>query len=287
MCPYYQICSITDELWNPKCDRHTLEHPFFSLSKKKDMKPRNYRSPDNKIEISVTPSEYGLPTIWDRDLLIYVATLIRRAMYQGTMGSDNQPILIESWNFLQKTTRGDGQRQYKSLFDMLQRLYSCLIKTNIETNGTTYTQEFHLLDHYKVTSMSKSGNASVIEIKVCDWLYGAIYNAKQEMLSINRDYFSLGGIERRLYELARKHCGQQPYWKVAIETLWRKSGSQSPLKRFRYEVMRKQADLGTLPDYRVQLVPEKDQIIFYSRNFKAPVKSVIDAHGLSVDRPVY
>ena len=55
-----------------------------------------------------------------------------------------------------------------------------------------------------------------------------------EVLTLHRDYFRLRKpIERRVYELARKHCGQQDEWRVRVETLLKKSGSQSPEKRFR------------------------------------------------------
>ena len=98
------------------------------------------------------------------------------------------------------------------------------------------------------------------------------------MLSINRDYFKLtGGIERRLYELARKHCGRQPYWKVGVETLWEKSGSQGELKKFRHSIFKGQVDLGTLPDYRVVLKPELDQVWFFSRHHNEPVTAIMDA----------
>jgi plasmid replication initiation protein len=43
---------------------------------------------------------------------------------------------------------------------------------------------------------------------IADRLYNAIL--AREVLTLNRDYFRLdGGLERRIYELARKHCGRQ------------------------------------------------------------------------------
>src|SRR5215467_2469888 len=41
-----------------------------------------------------------------------------------------------------------------------------------------------------------------------------------------------GGIERRLYELCRKHCGAQPTWSIGLELLYKKSGSREPLRNF-------------------------------------------------------
>ena len=47
-----------------------------------------------------------------------------------------------------------------------------------------------------------------LEIKLSDWFFNAVL--ADELLSINRDYFRLRKpLERRLYELARKHCGEQ------------------------------------------------------------------------------
>lgn len=279
---------IYDDLWYPKCDRHTMEHPFFSLSKKKDVRPRFYQSPNGQVHVVVTPSILGLPTIWDKDLLIYVATLIRGAMNKGRLGPENRPIPISSHNFLTATGKGDGMQQYHGLISTLDRLKSCMVKTSIQTNSVIFTESFSLLDNYKVAACTKSGKISVLEIKVCDWLYGAIWNDKSEMLSVHKDYFKLnGGIERRLYELSRKHCGRQPFWKVNIKTLWEKSGSTATLKKFRHMLFKGQADLGTLPEYRVELLPEKDQVIFYSVNFKRPLLALMRSHLLPVDSTVY
>ncbi|MDA8416576.1 MAG: replication initiator protein A [Betaproteobacteria bacterium] len=265
--------------WNPKGERHTMEHPFFSLSKNKDTKPRQYESPDGKAQLTVMPSGYGMPTIWDKDLLIYTATLIREAMNRGSLGSENKAIRIDTANFMEATVKGDGTQQRKGLMATLDRLKGCTVKTSIETDGTSYTKAFSLFDSYEIAVKTKTGKVAALDIKVCDWLYGAIWNAEQEMLSISRDYFRLeGGIERRLYELARKHCGNQPFWKVGVETLWIKSGSTAALKEFRRKIFKGQVDLGTLPDYRVQLKPEIDQVWFFSKHYKEPIQAVLGAN---------
>jgi plasmid replication initiation protein len=284
--PYPNLSLFVSDFfsWNPKGDRHTMEHPFFSLSKRKDTKPRHYQSPDGKAEVTVMPTAYGMPTIWDKDLLLDAATLIREAMNRGDMGEENRPIRIETWNYLEATVKGDGAQQYKGMLATLKRLKGCTIETTIETDGTNYIEGFSLLDSYKIAVKTATGKVAALEIKLCDWMYGAIWNASQEMLSISRDYFKLeGGIERRLYELARKHCGTQPYWKVGVATLWEKSGSQSPLKEFRRKVFKGQVDLGTLPGYRVELLVETDQVVFYSKQYRKPVKAVLDAHLLPTD----
>ena len=85
-----------------------------------------------------------------------------------------------------------------------------------------------------------------VEIKLSDWVFNAIRS--QEVLTLNRDYFRLGKpLERRIYELARKHCGRQSAWQISLETLLKKSGSQSSLKLFR-QMVKNIARHDHLPD---------------------------------------
>lgn len=51
---------------------------------------------------------------------------------------------------------------------------------------------------------------------------------------LHRGYFRLRKpLERRIYEIARKHCGKQREWKISLEKLQLKCGSCSTLKEFR------------------------------------------------------
>jgi plasmid replication initiation protein len=64
-----------------------------------------------------------------------------------------------------------------------------------------------------------------LEITLSEWLYNSVIG--EEVLSINHDYFRLRKpIERRIYEIARKHCGKQKRWHIGIENLHKKVGSQ-------------------------------------------------------------
>ena len=88
------------------------------------------------------------------------------------------------------------------------------------------------------------------------------------MLSLHPDYFRLGKpLERRVYELARKHCGRQATWSISLETLLKKSGSQGSAKRFRQHV-KHIAEHDHLPDYRLIFNEGSDLITFYNRDGK-------------------
>ena len=105
-----------------------------------------------------------------------------------------------------------------------------------------------------------------VEVTLSKWLFNAVQ--AHEVLTINSDYFRLRRpIERRLYELARKHCGDQARFVIGLELLQEKCGSRSSLKEFRRS-LRELIREDTLPDYRMLLDDEKDQVMFYTRDTK-------------------
>ena len=56
--------------WAVKDDMASMEHPMFSLSKKKDFAIRRYEH--HGASVVIEPSrEHGMPTIWDKDILIF------------------------------------------------------------------------------------------------------------------------------------------------------------------------------------------------------------------------
>ena len=100
------------------------------------------------------------------------------------------------------------------------------------------------------------------------------------MLTLHRDYFRLdGGIERRLYELCREHCGYQPTWTIGLDLLYKKSGSTSTQRLFR-SAIKKLAKSNHLPDYRLRFDTEEDQLIVYLRSHKGGLREFKDVLGL-------
>ncbi|CRB50028.1 Replication initiator protein A [Salmonella enterica subsp. enterica serovar Typhi] len=67
------------------------------------------------------------------------------------------------------------------------------------------------------------------------WLMRAIET--DQVVTISHDYFRLRRpLERRLYEIARKHCGSSPKWQIGLANLQNKTGSNAPIKRFRHNL---------------------------------------------------
>jgi len=61
-----------------------MERAFFSLAKRKHLKPIEYVSPNGEVFVNVFPNaEFGMATIWDADIPI----LDRQTGHGGTFGA--------------------------------------------------------------------------------------------------------------------------------------------------------------------------------------------------------
>lgn len=256
---------------SPKGDMAGMEHPMFSLAKQPDMDIRRYEHNGNSIEIQ--PSRIGLPTIWDKDILIYCISQLMEGINRGRQPS--QTIKITAHDLLVSTNRATGGTDYKRLELAFTRLRSSQIVTDIETNGVRQTQGFGFIDAWGIVEKSKTDNRMVsVSIKLSDWLYNAVLGT--EVLTVSRDYFRLrGGLERRLYELARKHCGNQSRWAIGIRLLHKKSGAKSPIKTLRLQ-LKKIAKSDVLPDYRMTYDATIDRVTFYNRKGNKAAKVKFD-----------
>jgi plasmid replication initiation protein len=262
------IADIADSVL--KSDRHSMEHPMFSLSKKPDHRVRHYEH--NGTHVIVKPGSDGIATIWDKDVLLYCISKLVAALNDERQDV-SRVVRLTAYDLLVNTNRTTGGRSYEELRAAFERLRGTSIVTDITTNGIRQRRGFGLIDNWEIVEKASNGRMLAVEITLNQWLYNAV--VAREILTLNRDYFRLsGGLERRVYELARKHCGQQPKWVVSLELLHKKSGSIGPLKRFR-EMVKKIAASDLLPDYRAKYDGEADQVIFYTKDAKKLAKGML------------
>ncbi|WP_375244921.1 replication initiator protein A [Sphingomonas parapaucimobilis] len=73
------VLDIADAV--PKDDMASMEHPLFSLATKPDMRHLEYRNGDNVLKIR--PSGLGLPTIFDKDILIFTISQLMARKNRG------------------------------------------------------------------------------------------------------------------------------------------------------------------------------------------------------------
>lgn len=106
----------------------------------------------------------------------------------------------------------------------------------------------------------------MVELTLPDWLYQALY--KKKMIKISQDYFRIRkAIDRRIYEISRKHCGNQGEFNIYLEKLHLKTGTSALLKMFRHNI-KQLAKANDLPDYTIRYDARSDMVIFNNRNLE-------------------
>jgi Replication initiator protein A len=252
------FCDVADAVLKDLIPQ--MEHPFYALSKKPDTAIRRYEHNGNWLQI--IPSVKGLATIYDKDVLIYAISQLMEKMKRGEPVSSR--LRITSYELLIFTNRGTAGKDYDALCEAIDRLAGTRITTNIRTGDEEQRDSFGLIDAASIRRKNGlDGRLLWVEIKLSDWVFNAIQS--QEVLTLHPDYFRLGKpLERRVYELARKHCGRQRSWQISLELLFKKSGSQGIVRRFR-AMVKNIAKHNHLPDYRVAFNDETDQVTFYNR----------------------
>jgi plasmid replication initiation protein len=222
---------------------------MFSLSTRPDRRILSYEHNGTRIE--VTPSVRGLATIHDKDILIYCISQLMAALNLGRPVS--RVIQMRAHDLLVATNRETSGDGYKRLKEAFERLAGTRITTNFATGGIEVTQGFGLIEGWEIVRKSRGGRMVSVAVTLSDWLYRAVLS--KSVLTLSRDYFRLRKpLERRIYELARKHCGRQDSWRVSVDTLHKKSGSASPRRVFR-KMLRDMIAADALPDYSLAEEP--------------------------------
>ncbi|MBU0781964.1 MAG: replication initiator protein A, partial [Alphaproteobacteria bacterium] len=111
----------------------------------------------------------------------------------------------------------------------------------------------------------------------------------KEVLTLHRNYFRLRKpLERRIYEIARKHCGSKQEWRIGLESLQRKCGSASTSREFRRlvgNIVAQDEAHSHMPDYGIRL--EADMVVFINREPRAMGPALVDAALSRLDPDTY
>lgn len=233
----------------PRDAQDLMAWPFFSLAKRKRVRPIDFRMGEVAILVEAT-AEHGMATIWDADVLIWIASQIVEARDAGRPTS--RLIAATPHEIMRFTQRSTGKIGYERLRAALDRLQSTSIATSIRQVGARRRHRFSWINEWR-ERLDGKGRAMGIEMIIPDWFYEGVLD-RALVLTIDPAYFRLtGGLERWLYRIVRKHGGRQTNgWSFDIAHLWLKSGSLSPLKRFAFEIrdiVRRQS----LPGYTLSL----------------------------------
>lgn len=234
-------------------ERSLMAFPFFALSKNAWMKPLTYATPT--VTIEVRPSARGVATIYDKEIVLYIASLMASKIEEGV--SVSQDFTFTAHDLFSVTGSNHSARTYSRLADALERLQGTQIKTNIEAGGEGEEGFFSWLSEARL-QYARSGKGErrlkAVKVRLCDWLFRAILRDRQ-VLDYASTYFQLGPIERRIYEVARSTCVGGAPLEMELQMLKLQIGFQNPLSNFRI-AMRQIAATNAIPDYDVELIEE-------------------------------
>lgn len=219
-----------------------MSWPFFSLAKSPRQTPVDFHM--GRVAVHVTAGDDSpIATIWDADVLIWAVSTLVAARNRGEatsvhVGASLRDILL----FL---GRGESAEKYDRLRAALDRLRATRVTTSLRHPGgglhgftwLTAWQERH----------------GAVDLILPDWLHDGA--AGRSVLTIDRAYFGLmGGLERWLYLLVRRHAGyQRTGWRFDLRHLYEKSSALSSYPRFAFEI-RRLVQTQSLPGYRLHLI---------------------------------
>jgi len=234
-------------------ERSLMAFPFFALSKNAWMKPLAYATAD--VSIEVRPSARGVATIYDKEVVLYIASLMAAKIDQGMPVS--QDFTFTAHDLFSVTGANHSARTYARLADALERLQGTQIRTNIEAGGEGEEGFFSWLSEARLQYARTRGGEKrlkAVKVRLCDWLFRAILRDRQ-VLDYAATYFQLGPIERRIYEVARSTCVEGEALEIDLQTFRLQIGFQNHLANFRI-AMRQIAAADSIPDYHLELVED-------------------------------
>jgi plasmid replication initiation protein len=232
-------------------ERSLMAFPFFALSKGKWTKTLSYKT--DSVSIEIVPTAKGVATIYDKEIVLYIASLMVAKLEAGEEVS--QDFYFTAHDLFCVTGNNPSARSYTRLSQALERLQGTQIKTDIEAGGEGEEGYFSWLSEAKLY-YTKNGEGrgekrlKAVKVRLCDWLFRAILRDRQ-VLDYAPAYFRLGPVERRLYEIARSTCIDGPH-ELSLDELRLQLGYQNSLAHFRH-ALKAILEADAIPDYRVTL----------------------------------
>lgn len=218
--------------------RETMERPFFSLAKRKRLKPIEYVSPNGDLFVNVFPNaEFGMATIWDADILIWAASTLNNLRKQG-VNDLPRTLSFQPYDLLKTICRDTGGQEYRRLREGLGRLQATTIVTNIRVKKGKKHRQFSWIESWTDLVDDDTGQSKGMTLTLSDWFYEGIL-MDGGLLAIDPAYFAItGGRERWLYRVARKHAGGagEGGFAIPLPTLFEKSGAEGTYRRFKFEM---------------------------------------------------
>jgi len=247
-----------------------MAHPFAGFSK--DLEEITYQrqfSDGREVMVHVSSGVFGMATIHDFDVVLYVISVIQEAMNRGE--EPPRTVTFTPRQFLTWTGRSTGGRAYDNLYHALERLASTSVKTTVSEGGSRReNMEPWLAWNIRLREDGETLRRNdQITIRLNSWLWTSV--AEHEfVLAIDQSYFNLrSAYDRFLYRVFRKSVGQDRFWGWKMRTLYKKAGTDVRFSHFAYKV-RECSREDRLPRYRLSVLEENggsEWVRAYDRDF--------------------
>ena len=213
-----------------------LEFPFFGLAPQPHHGIRRFEDEHGNY-IDLLPGPYGLPTLFDQDILIYCMSVAMAEIRRGCPVPER--VQMTASDLLQFANRPTGGRQYAAVEGAIHRLTTLTLKTNLRGEEATYTELFGIVDRASMVRRhnrrDRPGALLGCSVVLSAWIREAL--EERRVLTLHDDYFRLRTpMERAVYQLVRKHCGEQREWKIGLGKLQAKVGSSRRIPDFRRHI---------------------------------------------------
>ncbi len=201
-------------------ERSVMDFPFFALSKVAVHKPMEWKLGD--VTIAIRPSATGMATMYDKEIILYIASLMAQEIAEGGQVDDTFTFTAHDFFRITGVPR-PSKRDYQRFSEALERLQGTQVRTNIQTGSKIDRGWFSWLSEAQAQYHQLPNGDEVlrtVSVRLCGWLHRAISRDGQ-IYHYHHDYFRLGTIERRLYEIAHCLLGVDPQADRAVgERRW-------------------------------------------------------------------
>ena len=238
-----------------KSDLNTIDAPIFSLKTNTDTEQFVWEKDGYKI--TVTPNKYGRATIWDKDIVLYVMGQVAASLNRNLEPS--RLIRTTQRDILLAIKRGTDGRSYRRLKAALRRRNNTSIETNIVSGEYSEIKEFSLIHEWRIIRSDGKSKNSYVEIIISEWLYQSVL--AMDIITYDQEYFKIRkSLERRLYEIFRKHLGKSSAWNIHEAKLFQKVGGSGTIYRFRNDL---NSFEGSITGFRFYQDPLSRNIFVY------------------------
>lgn len=209
-----------------------MARAWFSLSKRKRMKPIEHRIGEDFVK--VLPTEKGMATVWDQDFIMFVISQWIEAINKQIITLDSREKLTKlsfnPYDYMRwKGIKRPSGKHYQEFRASIDRLASTYIETSLQVDERTrITQGFNWITYWTLEE-DKISDANMT-VHLPDFIWNVV--KRKNILTIDDAYFSItGGLERFLYLYCRKAAGSGD-WLEGFESIYEKSAAVELPKRF-------------------------------------------------------